>query len=744
MMPSLQFYTPFRVATFVLALAVGLTLVQVPIKAAQEFPRVGQIADETIVTFNDLRFGSEILTEEERVAAAEEVPIRLAFDAGVRTAQVAVLSNYLDDVDDVRRGPLLSESEQTEALARIPVQDASARSQFQILAFSDGQWSRVKDRSIELLTDVLTSNIAEDELATAREDVAGAVGLGFTTPQAQVIAELVSGLILANVGEDEVATEEARQAARDAVAAVERSFEQGREIVFVGVEVDPLAAEALAQMDPESGGVPGDDLIALMILSIAGAVTLGAYLVVATPDAASSDRRLILLGVLVIGAVGISRLIVPLVLPEQDGKALELMLPIGMAAVLVSALLDRTLAVIIALIVSVLAGVAAIVHPDYGVGEAPLGIQAVRPLAVYLFSAIAGVYASYRVERLTQYGLTGVAVGGTVFMVGVAFWLFDPDRSTNEVLYLFLAGLVSGSATAVLTIGAFSFMGVAFGITTRLQLLELAQLTQPLLSRLQEEAPGTFHHSLLVATMAERAATEIEADSLLVRVGAYYHDIGKLAKPHMYIENQAEGGNPHDSLDPRESAEVIQDHVRWGIELAQRQRLPSVVRAFVPEHHGTRMVTYFYRKAERAEPGIDPAIFTYDGPRPQSRETAIVMMADSCEAVVRSSRERDMETIEKLVDGVINERLAERQFDDTDLTFRQLHRIAESFKVTLRGVYHPRIEYPEPTEAERKGSAPRLSGSSVTAPPQPVSDAPVDGGALPNSAGSSGTGQTPR
>jgi hypothetical protein len=156
------------------------------------------------------------------------------------------------------------------------------------------------------------------------------------------------------------------------------------------------------------------------------------------------------------------------------------------------------------------------------------------------------------------------------------------------------------------------------------------------------------------------------------------------------------------------------------------------------------MVTYFYRKAERAEPGIDPAIFTYDGPRPQSRETAIVMMADSCEAVVRSSRERDMETIEKLVDGVINERLAERQFDDTDLTFRQLHRIAESFKVTLRGVYHPRIEYPEPTEAERKGSAPRLSGSSVTAPPQPVSDAPVDGGALPNSAGSSGTGQTPR
>ena len=270
---------------------------------------------------------------------------------------------------------------------------------------------------------------------------------------------------------------------------------------------------------------------------------------------------------------------------------------------------------------------------------------------------------------------------------------------------------------------------MAFGITTRLQLLELAQLTQPLLRRLQEEAPGTFHHSLLVATMAERAATEIGADALLVRVGAYHHDIGKLSKPHMYIENQAAGSNPHDALDPLESAQVIRDHVRWGIELGRRQHLPAPVRAFIPEHHGSRLVTYFYRKAAQTTPNVDPALFRYEGPKPQTRETAVVMLADSCEAVVRSSRQRDVETIDRLVDAVIQERVSEQQFDECDLTMRQLRVVAESFKVTLRGVYHPRIEYPEPTAESRRA----LDGvaAPVSAAPTPAGDAPVDGSALP-------------
>ena len=302
--------------------------------------------------------------------------------------------------------------------------------------------------------------------------------------------------------------------------------------------------------------------------------------------------------------------------PSDTDKYLELILPLATAAILVAALLERTLALIVAAVVAVLAGSAALINPDFATGDAPAAAQALRPLVVMLFSAVAGIFATQRVERLTQYGVAGLVVGATTFLVGFAFWLLDADRGTIDVAWLALVSLVVAVSTSVLTIGAMTTLGLLFGITTRLQLLELAQLTQPLLHRLQEEAPGTFHHCLLVATMGERAATQIDADALLVRVGAYYHDIGKLAQPHMYIENQADGANPHDSLDPKESAVLIQDHVYRGIELARQERLPLQVRAFVPEHHGTRLVTYFYRKAARLDPQVDPGLFTYDGPPP--------------------------------------------------------------------------------------------------------------------------------
>jgi putative nucleotidyltransferase with HDIG domain len=239
-----------------------------------------------------------------------------------------------------------------------------------------------------------------------------------------------------------------------------------------------------------------------------------------------------------------------------------------------------------------------------------------------------------------------------------------------------------------------------FGVTTRIQLMELAQLSHPLLRELQERAPGTFHHSVLVGNLSERAADLVGADPLLVRVGCYFHDIGKIAHPAFFIENQTEGQNPHDRLSASDSAKYVAEHVRYGLEVTARHRVPARVRAFVPEHHGTRLVTYFYRKASELDPNTDPERFRYPGPRPQSKETAIVMLADSTEAVVRASRDRSHEHIDQLVDSVIAERVAEGQMDDSDLTLRDLKTIGESFKATLRGIYHPRIEYPAPTAAE--------------------------------------------
>ena len=312
--------------------------------------------------------------------------------------------------------------------------------------------------------------------------------------------------------------------------------------------------------------------------------------------------------------------------------------------------------------------------------------------------------------------MAGAVVALTSFVVLLGFWFIDAGREGRDILFFLLAAGVNGLLSAVATLGATVVLGLLFGITTRLQLMELSQLSHPLLRRLQQEAPGTFHHSVIVGNLAEAAAHSVSADPLLTRVGCYFHDIGKISQPEYYIENQQGGENLHDKMTPQASAAVISQHVRSGVELARRHRLPRQVKAFIPEHHGTRLITYFYRKASAQDADVDPDKFRYPGPRPRSKETAMVMLADSVEAVVRSSKDRSQGHIDSIVDGVINERLAEGQLDECDLTIRDLKVVAESFKASLRGIYHPRIEYPAPTTAEQASQ----SVGNIGTPPGPV------------------------
>ncbi len=337
--------------------------------------------------------------------------------------------------------------------------------------------------------------------------------------------------------------------------------------------------------------------------------------------------------------------------------------------------------------------------------------------SVYFSGSLAGLLAVHRAERMNRYVAGGGVVALTSFVTLLAFWLLDPAREGVDLPWLLVAASLNGAAAAVITVGSLVVLGYIFGITTRIQMMELGQLSHPLLRQLQEKAPGTFHHSIIVGNLAERAADLVGADSLLVRVGCYFHDIGKLVQPTYYIENQIDDNlNPHDHLDSDSSARVITQHVRMGMELAKRHRVPAGVRAFIPEHHGTRLVTYFYRKASEKDANVDPDKFRYPGPRPQSRETAIVMLADSVEAVVRSGKDRTMERIDQTVDAVIAERVSEGQLDDCDLTLKDLKVVARSFKATLRGIYHPRIEYPAPSQAELQAAA----ANAMTVAPGPM------------------------
>jgi putative nucleotidyltransferase with HDIG domain len=292
--------------------------------------------------------------------------------------------------------------------------------------------------------------------------------------------------------------------------------------------------------------------------------------------------------------------------------------------------------------------------------------------------------------------------------------------------------LLNGVASSSLTVLLQYFLAQFLGLTTPLQLMEISRPDHPLLQFILRNAPGTYQHSLQVANLAEQAAEQIGADTLLTRVGALYHDAGKALNPFYFIENQVSNNiNLHNDLDPVESARIIIQHVKDGLDLANKHRLPRRVKDFIAEHHGTMTTLYQYYKAVEAAGGdedlVDEAQFQYPGPKPQSRETAILMLADGSEASVRAERPKDEEALRTLIKKVAENRLSTGQLDDTDLTLRDLDSIVDSFSATLRGTYHPRIEYPKierlpPVKIDRGSTVPIVRQASDV-PVEPRADA---------------------
>ncbi|HUV74995.1 MAG TPA: HDIG domain-containing protein, partial [Anaerolineae bacterium] len=282
--------------------------------------------------------------------------------------------------------------------------------------------------------------------------------------------------------------------------------------------------------------------------------------------------------------------------------------------------------------------------------------------------------------------------------VVLVFRALEQDHDLLGTFQIAGASVANAVLAMSLTLGGFFLFSNVLKITTSLQLLELGRPTHPLLSELLLKAPGTYHHSLMVGNMAEQAAQAVGANPLLARVGAYYHDVGKILRPYFFAENQTDGENPHDRLDPETSAKIIISHVKDGIQLAKKYGLPKEIQDFIPQHHGTAVSSYFYHQACAQGEGSEQADekrFRYPGPRPHSREAAILMLADEAEAASRANRPRSVEEVEKLIDSLIRGRLEAGQLDDSELTLRDLQKVRGTFSSVLQGIYHPRIKYPE-------------------------------------------------
>lgn len=322
-----------------------------------------------------------------------------------------------------------------------------------------------------------------------------------------------------------------------------------------------------------------------------------------------------------------------------------------------------------------------------------------------IMNIIAGVLSVYSVRdiknrtqifRSFMFILLGYAVTITAFG-------FERFESWQKIIIEFSFAGTNALISPILTYGLLIFFERIFKITTDLTLLELSNFDRPLLKDLARKAPGSFNHSLTMGTLAEAAAEIVGANPLLARVGAYYHDIGKTISPNYFVENQLTTINIHENISPEESTKIISEHVIQGIEIAKEGQLPKEIIDFIPQHHGTTMIKYFYDKAKKLHGGenVDASKYRYPGPKPQTKETAIVMLADTCESAVRSIPEPDIEKVENLISNLINDRINDKQLDESPLTFSDIRKIKEVFGSILLGQHHRRIRYPKQEEMEK-------------------------------------------
>ncbi len=348
------------------------------------------------------------------------------------------------------------------------------------------------------------------------------------------------------------------------------------------------------------------------------------------------------------------------------------------------------------------------------------------------FTALIGgalaVYTVRDIKNRTQIfrSLVFIFIGYTISTLAISF---QKAEDAPTILAEFSLIAVNSVLSPIITYGLLIFFERVFNIATDLTLLELSDFNQPLLRELSQKAPGTFHHSIIVGTLAEKAAEAVGANPILARVGAYYHDIGKMLRPEYFIENTIDSDkSKHEWLPPDVSVQMVVSHVTNGIEMAKKRRLPQRVIDFIPMHHGTSLVAYFYGKALRrpfATGDVSEEDYRYDGPKPLSKETAIVMLADSVEAATRSLQDKNLENVESMMEDIVKSRYEEGQLDNTDLTFNDLTKIKESFLAVLSGIYHKRIEYPdqpEPTTAEEEQSAKEREDESFGGVPEPVGE----------------------
>ncbi len=654
-------------------------LLLVAIIGADDLPprlglRVGQPSPRDIEAPRTIDFEDTERTEAARVDARRSVPPAMRPVPGQVAAVRAAALRAFTGIDQVRAARIWPPTERVAAIKRatgLPVSEVAAAAAANATKNDLAAAQRV---ALSAVDQILADGVREGDLAAARERARVIVRLAALPPGLLALASEVAAAALRPTLEVDVAkTAERRATADDVVMPVRVRVQRGESILRKGDVVTPthLTILAMAGLYPSRitwtafGGLT--IIIALLLLAT------GVYLRQYEPEIWATSRYLVLWSLIVVGTVLLAQTL-------GAPRFSDYLMPAALGSMLLGILLRPRLGIFTAGVLAVLVGLVA--------------DRQLAPVVVAFVGGIVGVFATRQIHRRSDFGVAGLLVA--VANAGAAAGIGLVDGTPTSVLAM-NAGYAgaNGLLVAVMAIGILPFLEQLFGLITPIKLLELANPAHPLLRRLQLEAPGTYHHSIMVGNLAEAAAEAVGADALLVRVGTYYHDVGKLRRPAFFVENQMGIENPHEKMAPSLSALTVASHVRDGLDLAKEYGLPQTIADFIPQHHGTTRLAYFYHQALERGDAIDEAAFRYEGPKPQTRETAIVMLADAAEAAVRSLTRPTPDRLEEVVRRLIREKLEDGQLDECGLTFRDLDRIAAAFVRILTGIMHPRLEYPD-------------------------------------------------
>ena len=675
------------VVTFVaLTLPIGLRPTAVQAK-------IGDVAPRDYQAPTDIEYVSEIRTEEARLAAEGAVQaVYTSPDSSIGRQQIEHLNTTLQLITSIRDDATLEYEKKRSQLSDLSdVRLQPAIIEF-MLSISPARWDIVQQESLRVLEQVMRRAIHEEDVDATKQTVPALVSLTLNEQQVELVTELVTAYTVPNSSYSEELTSASKLSARDAVQPVVKTYKAGETIVPAGEVISPADMEAFEQLGMIQSGQRLEDTLGAATLIILSAVFVSMYFYRRKRIRVLTDPRSLLVIVIVFMAFLIgARLAIP------NRTVIPYLYPLPAAGLLLTTLFGTEIGLVLSLVLSILAA--------YGLPNT------LDLTPYYLLSSLFGLLALGPARRYWAFFRGGAGIAAAGMAVIIAYRL--PYVAVDIIGFITLIGaaIFNGLASASVALLLQYIFAQNLGLTTALNLLDISRPDYPLLQFFLRAAPGTYQHSLQVANLAEQAAERIGADPLLTRVGALFHDVGKAANPAFFIENQIPGNvDKHHDIAPEEAAGIIIRHVTDGVQMAHKYRLPRRLDDFILEHHGTLITRYQYSQAVEAVSGdvakVDIEKFRYPGPRPRSRETALLMLADAVEARTRAERPATDDELRALVRSVIELVQKHGQLDDTLLTLRDLNLITESFATTLRGQYHPRIQYPNANLPDQETTIP--------------------------------------